>query len=430
MLVAAVTSTVAEGPPRGDQLPEESAPPGQTRPRPQYDPREVELDAAEVLSWAPRVILYPLHLVLEYALRRPIVTAITGAEEAHLFERVEDLVTWREGRSAVFPTFFADFGMHPSVGIATFHREFPAENNELSGSIGFWDDHWIKISARNRTRFLANESGELSLRASFETRPDRPFYGIGPRTADGDRLDYRDRRAEGCAQLSAQLGGRHRISLQSAIRNVDVLDDRDGLAGEYRLVDHGLELILDTRADDIQLYGGTGLRLRTFGRFLFDPREPSRNFARFGAEAAVFWDLTGRGHVLGARVYGELAERWSDHPIPFTELPALGGDVEMRGFLERRFIGDSVLDGTLSYRYPIWSLLDAELFAGLGNAYDEHWRSFALKRTYLSGGVALHTNSTLGVELAALFGAGTNRLDSERIELQSVRFAFGLMTGF
>ncbi len=102
----------------------------------------------------------------------------------------------------------------------------------------------------------------------------------------------------------------------------------------------------------------------------------------------------------------------------------------MRGYLARRFVGESSIFATLSYRYPVWSLLEAEAFASLGNAYDGHLRDFSFKRMYLTGGIGLRTTIQRDVGLTVLVALGTNRLDQEDLTVDSVRFTFGFYQGF
>ncbi len=103
--------------------------------------------------------------------------------------------------------------------------------------------------------------------------------------------------------------------------------------------------------------------------------------------------------MLALGLHGEFLSEPGGSPVPFTELPALGGLETMRGYLPRRFVGDSVVEATLSYRYPVWSLLHAELFAGIGNAYNgylgigkEDAEDFSFKRLYFDAGFGLRTS--------------------------------------
>jgi hypothetical protein len=466
-----MTGTPARPP--AEELPGDQATPGEDRVAPDYEGREAEgLTAGEFLIWIPRVIFYPVHLVLEWVVRWPLVQFITVLEKYHLLKRIEQILTWRDGKSGVYPTFFGDFGLKPSIGITTFHRDFPATGNDFNLNVAWWGPRWINAHLRNSTTVLSDDGGKFDVFGTFVSRPDYPFYGIGSNTqgANDDRYRYQERRIEGGLLFAASLGGLHRIRASSTFRDVAFGDNPEGPdspltkdtripgrlmmepipgfndpdtagddgLGHYQLIDSRLEIKIDTRDPDTEFKGGTGFLLELFGSFSFDPSEPSRNFVRWGAETGVFVDLTKRGHVIALRVYGEFVEETGGSVVPFTELASLGGNETMRGYLPRRFLGDSSFETTLSYRYPVWSLLNAELFLSAGNTYEGHWglndgianNRIDFDNLFLSGGFGLRTSIARDTALQILVAVGTNRLDSTDIEIDSFRFVFGLVEGF
>lgn len=426
-------------------LPPPSAGPGEKRPVPDYDGREDPgTNALEVLVWVPRIVLFPVHLVLEYGLRWPIVSGITFAEKHYLFKRLERLLSFRDGKTLLYPTFFSDFGLNPSVGLATINDDLFVSGNRLVASAAVWDDAWLRLAIKNDTRFLEDDSGTFSIIGEFLSRPDMPFYGVGPKTRTDDEAFFQERRLEVGAQISGQLGGLSRVSFGSTFRDLrfdergqvpylgDEFDPR-GIPGfergRYQLVESRFIGTVDTRDPDTEFHGGTGLRAELFGSFAIDPTNNSRNFLRWGAEAAAFWDV-GQRHILALSLYAEAIEQTGTDRVPFTELPALGGMETMRGYLPRRFVGDSTFSAAASYRYPIWSLLDAELFMAVGNAFDGHYEDFHLDHLYLNGGLSLRTSLAQDTGLTILWAGGTNRLDSERVRIDSVRFTIGVVQGF
>jgi len=187
---------------------------------------------------------------------------------------------------------------------------------------------------------------------------------------------------------------------------------------------------LDSRGADRLSSTGSGLRLELFASFNDDLARPERHFVRWGGEAAGFLDLSGANHVLGLRVYTELAERTGAGPVPVTELPTLGGRELMRGFLEGRFRGPSALVVTAEYRYPVWSLVDATLFVDAGNAFDEHLANLHAKRLHLTWGLGVRSNNARNISFDVLLAFGSNRLDTERFEVDYVHFVLGVNNGF
>jgi hypothetical protein len=470
---------------------------GDDRPRPNYDGREEDpVSAGEALIWIPRVIFFPVHLVFEYLLRWPLVGALTWAEEVYLFKRIEEFFTWRDGKSGVYPTFFADFGLKPSVGLTTFHHDFPFTGNSFTAGIGWWYPNWFNVRARNRTTVLDDDSGKFDIVGTFVSRPDFPFYGVGSNTSGevNPPFRYDQRYGGGGLAFLAALGGLSRFAVYADYRFVDFEDEPDveDFLGEdeampllprtvcggtpanptcieapgfldfakgdrlarYHMIDSRIELKLDTRDPDREFKGGTGVLVEIFGGFSFSPAETSLNFIRYGGELAGFYDFTDLGHVLALRLHTELLVRTGtalraagNREIPFTELASLGGIDTMRGYLAGRFLGDSTLDMTLSYRYPVWSILDAEIFAGVGNAFEGHYgidegfdgstpARFSFERLFFNAGIGLRTTFARDSGITLLLAFGTNRFDGgdgdggEGLELDSVRFAFGFVEGF
>lgn len=484
------TTGSAAPPPRQEQLGEQTLEPGEKRPVPDYANRPPEgLTAGEFLIWIPRTIFFPVHLALEYLVRWPLVSFVTWAEKVYLFKRIQRFLTWRDGKSGVYPTFLLDFGLQPSVGLTTFHRDFPATGNTFNLGVGTWGPRWINARLRNTTKVLSDDSGRVDVFASFLRRPDFPFYGIGSftRGENEDRFRYQEQSGQAGIGFSASLGGLHRFRVSSRFRDVnfgtDPKSDEEelrllppsrtadptlpgpilmsldcaqtpnalgcvpipgfndpevpsGQVGRYQLIDTRMALKIDTRDPDTEFHGGTGYLLELVGSFNFDPSDASRNFVRWSAETAGFYDFTGRGHVILLRIFGEFISKTGGSEVPFTELASLGGSDTMRAYLRRRFLGDSVFTATLSYRYPVWSLIDSAIFAEVGNAYNGYYgidapgENFAFSRLYLSAGLALRTSIDREYAIQALIAVGTNRLDSDPVEIDTVRLTIGFVEGF
>lgn len=478
------------GPPPEDTLAPKSAEPGQERPVPNYDGRAPPpRSAGEVLIWVPRAIFWPVHLVLNYLVRVPIVWTLTKLEEHYVFKRIERLITFRDGKSIVLPTFFADFGLRPAVGLTNNNRDLFFAGNNLSLSAAYGGPGFIRATANNTTTVLSDDSGQLQLFGRFEMRPDQPFYGQGPFTSTDNRYNYKIQQLHAGWWMRAVLDDLSWVRFGMSLKDVNfgnagIRDDDDqpeprtgnfndlrnvrvggandniaegcgsedflyderaqpylpcGYSGEgypgYRVLESRVEAKVDTRDPDTEFRAGSGVLLEGFASFEFDPANISRSWVRFGGEMAGFWDFTGVGHTLAVRTYVEFTERTGSEndPIPFTELPTLGGLETMRGFLPRRFIGDSAFMTELSYRYPVWSLLDAELFASVGNVFDGYYRGFSLERLHLSSGLSLRTSFTRASSLQLLVAIGTNRfekIETDDFEVDSVRVAFGFVQGF
>jgi hypothetical protein len=441
------------GPPASADLPPPSAPPGQKRPRPDYQGREPDApDLGETLVWVPRTIFFPVHALAEYGLRRPIVGGITAAEKHFVFARLERVFTWWNGRAGFFPMFRFDLGLKPAVGFQAFVHGLGHPDNETTAAASFWSQRLLLVGAEDRAEVFRARTGTVRLRAFYLRRPDGVFFGLGPDTRTADRTFFFFRRMEVGTGLEGRLFGLNRVAFDVALRRLRFEADGEdvetpaiatryggpgqpslppGFGAGYALIVPRLRFVADSRRPADEDYRGSGVRLEGEGSYTLDPSDPSTSFFTWSVEGAALWDFSGYNHVLGARINLRFAENAGDHPIPFTELPSLGGLELMRGFLAGRFLGESALEATVQYRYPIWSFADAELFSSVGNAFAGHLRAFALRRLFLAWGLSLRSKLSRETSLGVTIAFGSNRFDAADFQpADSVRFFLGVNEGF
>ncbi len=437
--------TPAEPVPGGAPLGAPGAPRGEDdrRDLPRYDGRpDAEPGAREILVWVPRGLFFPAWLVVEYGLRWPLVSLLTWNETQKITARIGDLLSFRDGRSFIAPTALVDFGLRPSVGFINENAELLRPEHTLILRAGFWGQGWIQGAVESRWQVFARNA-ELTFRGYGGTRPDEPFYGVGPGAREVDRSFFRAFRLGGDVRLDASIGGLSRAGVVADVRRVRLEDGQSpriterfsiaGLSGfddAYHLVGGDAFLVLDNRDPDRDRTPGTGLRVEGRAGFHADPGPGNVAFFRFTGEASGFWDVTGRNHVLAAQLYGDFVERTTDTPLPIIELPSLGGDEVMRGFLRGRFRGESAVAATVSYRYPIWILLDAELFVAVGNAFDAWLEGFRWDRLALGAGMALRMGLSRDTSVDMLLGFGTNTFGASDFRVESGRFSLGVNHGF
>ena len=424
-------------------LPAPSGEPGEDRPMPAYGGRpSAPPDAGDVLIWIPRIVLFPVHVVLEYGLRWPLVGGLTLAEKHHVFDRVTRLFTFRDGKAGLFPTAFFDFGLSPSVGFLAFYDDLISEGDALSLQGGFWKDSWVHLVAQSRSVILRDDSASILLRAEYTDRPDHLFYGVGSNSRETNEGYFGERRIEAQIGILADVGELDRVGFSVTFGDIALGDGwtpkasallparSTVLSEEYRLITTRLWGTLDTREPDRAWTPGSGFRLDLGGAFSIDPGDTDRSFLKLSADAAGFLDLSALNHVLALRVHAAAIEPIGDRTVPIPALFTLGGAEYMRGFLFGRLRGNSAFVLTANYRYPVWSFLDAELFTSLGNVFGERFAGFDPRHMFLNWGLGLKTNNSRETSFDILLGFGTNRLDSATIELDSIRFTVGLNHGF
>jgi len=385
------------------------------------------------------VVLLPVHLVLDSLVRWPLVQLSKLGEEHHIFPWLRWFFVWRDGRMGLIPTFLYEFGLSPSVGIYFFADDLLGRGHQLTLHGGFWSHDWIAV--QGHSDWQRPGGVRLGLHGRYVRRPDQPFFGIGPATLSSEQSYYRRNIVDAWGTVSAELGGLNRFSLRLGYRrasfaegqtpSIDTFFDAAAIPGfaGYSLVGGTLRLALDTRQPRLT-NPETGLRLELFTAYRIDPGNRALCFVRWGGEAAGMLDLTGRRHVLGLRVFAAGVENVGTDPVPFTELIVMGGRRRMRGYLWGRFRGESALEITTSYRYPIWAYLDAELFLNLGNAFSAHFEEIALQRMFLGWGLALRTAVKRDISFDLIVGGGTSRLDSRLLKADSFSFTVGLHPGF
>jgi outer membrane protein assembly factor BamA len=382
---------------------------------------------------------------MEYGIRRPVVGLATLIEKYELQNWVRRVFVFRDGDAGIFPTFLYEFGTYASLGAYFYHDDLFRPGHDLIIHGGFWTDDWLRLVLKDDLTVFRDDTGLVETRVLYVRRPDRPFHGIGPDTNQDAETFYRIDRFDARTSLAGHLGPLDEARLALGFRRTrfddgkspsisELFDPTDAEVvpgfGGYELVTTGLDVALDTRSPDLVRTSGTGVRLELFGTFNVDPSKPDLRFVRWGGEGALFLDITGHNNVLGFRAYTEFAEPLDDETIPFFELPSLGGDEKMRGFISGRFRGNSVFLVTAEYRYPVWALLDASVFVSGGNAFGSYLDGLRLDRLFLSWGLGLRSNMARDVSFDMLLAFGTNRIDSEDIELAHVHFVFGVSTGF
>lgn len=423
------------------ELPPSSAAPGARRPTPNYDGREPEpTSVGGVLIWIPRLVLWPVHRVLDVGVRQLPVRLVSLAEQYHLYPWLRWLFIWRDGQVGLLPTFMYEFGLRPSVGLYYFHNNLLWRRNHLTMHGGYWGSDWAGLYLKDQW-LPPGDRTRLALAARLLRRPDQPYFGTGPQTYEVDESYYQRNSLGVWAEFTRDFGGLNRARLSAGYHRSTFTDgDSPAIStkfdpasipgfGGYSLTGAALQVRLDTRQARV-LAPETGLRLELNATYAIDPGTPQRHFLRWSGEAAGTLDLTGRRHSLELKVFTGFVEKLGSEPVPFTELESLGGYDRLRGYMRGRFRGDSAIEITADYRYPIWAYVDAELFTSLGNVYAGHLDDIAPQRMFLCWGLALRSAITRDIYFDLLFGFGTNRLDSGSIEVNSFNVAFGVHPAF
>jgi hypothetical protein len=419
------------------------------RPLPDYDGRAGRgqpTTPGDVLLWVPRVVLFPLYVVTEYVIRRPLGAGITAAERSQLPAAIYDFFTFGPNHSAgIVPVAFVDFGFTPSIGLYTFWDDagFRGHQLRLHGSTG--GSKWLAGTLTER--FVASNDVSLTLSGSLIRRPDYTFYGIGPNTREDNLSRYGADTADVRAVLRNRFWRSSTLETSVGYRGVSfypgdfggepTLTDRaqagafpvpDGYTTGYQAPFWRTVVTFDTRAPSGGSETGGRLQIRREQGIDLSERAPS-GWLRYGATLGGFLDLGDSGRVVSLSVSADLADPVRSRPVPFNELVTLGGPADMPGFRAGRLYGRSSAVATLRYSWPIWIWLDGSLQAAVGNVFDAKLEGASLKNSRFSGAIGIESSSSRDSVFQLLVGFGTETFDSGA-ELNSIRVVAGARSGF
>ncbi|MGF1464850.1 MAG: BamA/TamA family outer membrane protein [Sandaracinaceae bacterium] len=440
----------ASTPPQASGAPPGDGPSSPRREVPDLDGRpDGGTSVGDALLWIPRVLFFPVHVVLEYVLRLPLSGLVTWVEKSDLPVFFIDLFTFGERQNAgLVPTAFIDFGFQPAIGLFFFSNDVLAEGNAFRAQAAFGGDRWLRLAVSDRVTL--REGFEAGVGFEGTRRPDFLYDGFGFNSRVATRSRYTRNRIDGSAYVRFEPWRASRIELTGTVRHTDYVVNRGSapfqsnptlleavIQGFYDLPPgfqryfafiQRIEYVIDSRLEAPA--SGTGIRLASLLELGFDFNQPiARRWIRYGGRVGGFLDL-GENRVIGLSGLLGVVDPIGTDPVPFSELVFLGGDtIFMDGFLEGQLVDRSAVVATLEYRYPIWVWLDASVHASLGNVFEERFADFDMSRLRYSFGVGFRSvgDRDNSFSLTLAFGS---RPFSEGGDITSVRFFFGTTTGF
>ena len=438
----------ASVPARADEAPPPAAvatPPGAAeeapspkRTLPDYDGRpEPGATPGEVLVWAPRIALFPAWLVAEFVIRRPLGLLVVTAERGNWPSEIISFFTFGNSNVGIVPTFFVDFGFRPFFGLYFFYDSDGAYSLRVRGSATL-DGYSAAVANRWKTDAAGSR---LQVQADVLRKPDRAFYGIGPRTLDSDLARYGLFRAGGSARYDwyitrgVHLAGEFdlhtndfkepRCCDQNEVRVADLPVLPPGFPDGFTTLAEHVEAIFDSRPPRPEPQ--TGARLRLAFEHVNDIRGDN-SWIRATGTLGGFLDM-GRARIVGLTVTAALADAISGE-IPFPELISFGGTgLAMPGLRTDRLYGKSALSASLRYEWPIWVLLAGTLQVECGNVFGHNFDGIDADDLRLSVVFGFRTTNSPDHAFQVLLGVGTETF-GQGAALTSFRLAIGGTYGF
>ena len=420
---------------------------------PDYDGRgNPDTDGESWLLWIPRVVLFPLYVVNEYMLRRPLGALASRAERDRWSDSVVHLFTSAGGsKSSVVPTAAFDLGLLPRVGAVYTRDDLFAAGNALVLRGATWGPRWIEVALADRYALDRGEPGtdpddadHVQIGLAVQRAEDNLFVGIGPDAARSTRSRYGAERFEASAAYHRQLPGPAELDIASGVHRIEFvagsccddpsLDTRigrgelmapPGYRDNYTAAYGRVELTVDTRRPRPE--PGTGAYLHASGAPSVEPGT-GQAWIEYGGTAGAALDLTGHRRTLRVELAVDMVDRIAGGAVPFTEYPGLGGEL-LPGFAPGWLIGPSAAAAQLGYSWPLWLGLDAQARVAVGNAFADHLSDLAPRKLRLSGDLGLSTSTVRDAGFELLVGLGTETFE-QGAAVTSVRVMLGTKRGF
>jgi hypothetical protein len=306
----------------------------------------------------------------------------------------------------VFEGRLPSYGAYPIVevggdsdfagGAVLFYNDLPwsgggvTHNAEARALVG--SRVYNRFEAQYEVLGLLGGTTRLRFEGRHANDPRERFFFGGNDAGEDDRTFFASRRTD--LRLGARAGWSERVETVARVRygRVDVnpgaakLDDEDERrlpgsvpgTGVANLASVEAAATFDLTSQSERSVEGTRLRLGAEyaqdldGAAHGGPRDI--RFLRYRAEAVQFVPLPflPEKRRLALRGLFEKTEPLGGGQVPFYRLPALGGSERLRGYRTNRFQDEGALLLTAEYRWPVWSNLDALLFAEAGQVFSDY----------------------------------------------------------
>jgi hypothetical protein len=387
--------------------------------------------AGEIALWIPRVIFFPLHLVTEYGIRRPIRALIEVTENQRILEYIDKILNptpnfrWS-------PTLIANLGVLTSGGVQFWWRDAVIPRNEIAAQAATGGQDFWQFAGRDRYTLDEIYFGILG---DFLMRPDRPFYGLG-NTSDPEALTYYTQ-TRGTAlgfvgwlpsnHLRLEASGGYRFERMSPGRNpsvetrFDVQTEVPAFGDYLHLFVANANVILDSRPNRAH---NTGLRWDARGSYTRDVRDKERHWVSIESDLEAALEVISPGRVLSLSLYGIDTIPLASRPVPVMDQAVLGL-FRLPGFLWGRYIDQSAVVATLAYRYPVWEHVDALWTIATGNVFQEHFQNFSFSSFVSSFGVGARSRLDGRDAIEVFLAIGTSRFN-QPFSIEGFRLHVGL----
>jgi hypothetical protein len=386
-----------------------------------------------------RVVLFPIYVVNEYVVRRPLGFAVDFAEHARA-PRVAIRYLFLGPKvpgPAIYPVALYDFGFQPSVGLrVSWNDGFLTPGSKLGLKLGYGGSDWLRADGALRVGMPFGTW--VGFDAAARHRPDAVFYGIGGRTPEDAKARYELTRTavgvsagwrwvsvvggtSGALTTTSDFHGGPSIEEQVAAGNIAALPA--GYSEEVIAHRLGVTVALDSRSRKREESGARfdGIVERVWQR---DRTRQAWTHVDATAGAGLLFDPVGE-RKLDLRLRVEMVEARSAMDVPFLELATIGGSRDLRGFSGARARDASALAFTLDYQWPLAAWLDATAYLGVGNVFGPRLGGFHTGKLRGSAGFGLSLAGFSDERQVELWAAGGTDPFDQGFSFTSFRLVLG-----
>ena len=403
-----------------------------------YDGRGADPPGYDAALFVPRVLLFPIRLTF-LALEPPARWATEFEQRHHIGQHIRDLTTSADGKIGVRPELHWSTSFQPSFGARYFDfRSLGYETSLIALGLAGPDIGHGELLVRP-TPFSAPV--QLTLGAVYDHRDDRLFAGVdnfvpfgmfqlGPSRYESDMLDTDALvgfRVAPPLVLSVggsfgwrkfadgePLNGDPKITDVYCVRNPNgtcVPGSINptlvpGFIEGTRFVRAVAGITLDLR--DSTVHSATGALIAAGGDYSHGLGSDDSSYFRVYGSLTIPITIYRLRHVLLLRGATQLTEPIGSTPIPFSELPTLGGPSDLRGFRDQLLRGHSSFIATAEYRFPVWMWMDAAVFVDYGGVFGPRYAGFGVSHMQpdLGVGLRLFTRDQFWLRVQLAYGWG------------------------
>jgi hypothetical protein len=328
----------------------------------------------------------------------------------------------------IYPTGQWTSGFGGTLGGRLVHRDLFGADERLKLRAGWGGQYRYMVGGNLRSgRRLGRVALEVD--AGFERRPNERFFGIGnanrtevidmpyePSVAVDTRFREDLARVLGRADFTLGRGVALRLTGAWTTRTLAGTGAPDSIEHAYmteqlvgwprvETLRGEVELVYDSRRPTSRyqsaVLDATGWYASVHGGAATGVDGDPARYGSAGGEVQRLFDLYRGSRILAVRL---LADTVIGGPVPFLDLPRLGGNDLLRGYPWWRFRDRAIGLAAVEYSWDLGNFMAAYTFVDVGRAYPSLAAIDASElRVGFGGGIQLHTmQSYLGrVQLAA-----------------------------